>query len=84
MTIEKLHQLFLKYPQVSTDTRNIQPNCIFFALKGQNFNGNKFASEAIRNGATYSIVDEAKYVKGENILLVDDVLETLHKLARFH
>jgi UDP-N-acetylmuramoyl-tripeptide--D-alanyl-D-alanine ligase len=84
MTIEKLHQLFLKYPQVSTDTRNIQPNCIFFAFKGQNFNGNKFASEAIRNGATYSIVDEAKYVKGENILLVDDVLETLQKLARFH
>ncbi|WP_297706867.1 UDP-N-acetylmuramoyl-tripeptide--D-alanyl-D-alanine ligase [uncultured Eudoraea sp.] len=84
MTIEKLHHLFLKYPQVSTDTRNIQPNCIFFALKGQNFNGNKFASAAIRNGATYAIVDEAKYVKGENILLVDDVLETLQQLASYH
>jgi len=84
MTIEKLHHLFLKYPQVSTDTRNIQPNCIFFALKGQNFNGNKFASEAIRNGAAYAIVDEAKYVKGENILLVDDVLETLQQLASYH
>jgi len=84
MTIEKLHHLFLKYPQVSTDTRNIQPNCIFFALKGQNFNGNKFASEAIRNGAAYAIVDEAKYVKGENILLVDDVLKTLQELASYH
>ncbi len=84
MTIEKLHQLFLKYPQVSTDTRNIQLNCIFFALKGQNFNGNKFASEAIRNGAAIAIVDEAKYSKSENIVLVDDVLESLQQLANHH
>ncbi len=84
MTIEKLHQLFLKYPQVSTDTRNIQPNCIFFALKGQNFNGNKFASEAIRNGSAYAIVDEEKYVKGEAYVLVEDVLKTLQELASYH
>ena len=81
MTIEKLHQLFLKYPQVSTDTRNIQPNCIFFALKGQNFNGNKFASEAIRNGAAYAVIDEEKYIKGEAFVLVDDVLKSLQQLA---
>ncbi len=84
MTIEKLHQLFLKYPQVSTDTRNIQPNCIFFALKGQNFNGNKFASEAIRNGAAYAVVDEEKYVRGEAFVLVDDVLKSLQELANYH
>ncbi|MGB5358350.1 MAG: UDP-N-acetylmuramoyl-tripeptide--D-alanyl-D-alanine ligase [Eudoraea sp.] len=84
MTIEKLHQLFLKYPLVSTDTRNIQPNSIFFALKGNNFNGNKFASEAIRNGAAYAIVDEEKYVNGEAVVLVDDVLKSLQELANYH
>ncbi|WP_297693778.1 UDP-N-acetylmuramoyl-tripeptide--D-alanyl-D-alanine ligase [uncultured Eudoraea sp.] len=84
MTIEKLHQLFLKYPQVCTDTRNIQPNCIFFAFKGPNFNGNKFASEAIKNGAAYAIVDEEKYMTGEAFVLVEDVLKTLQQLANFH
>ncbi|MGB5388157.1 MAG: Mur ligase family protein, partial [Eudoraea sp.] len=84
MTIEKLHQLFLKYPLVSTDTRNIQPNSIFFALKGNNFNGNKFASEAIRNGAAYAVVDEEKYVRDEAFLLVDDVLKSLQELANYH
>ncbi|MGB5428139.1 Mur ligase domain-containing protein, partial [Eudoraea sp.] len=84
MTIEKLHQLFLKYPLVSTDTRNIQPKCIFFALKGENFNGNKFASEAIRNGAAYAVVDEEKYVRDEAFLLVDDVLKSLQELANYH
>jgi len=84
MTIEKLHQLFLEYPQACTDTRNIQLNSIFFALKGQNFNGNKFASEAIRNGAAYAIVDEEKYITGEAFVLVDDVLQTLQELANYH
>ena len=84
MTIEKLHQLFLKYPQVSTDTRNIQLNCIFFALKGPNFNGNKFASEAIKNGAAYAVIDEEKYLKGDAYVLVDDVLESLQELASYH
>ena len=84
MTIEKLHHLFLKHPQVSTDTRNIQPNCIFFALKGPNFNGNKFAAEAIREGAAYAIVDEEKYMGGEAFILVEDVLKSLQELANFH
>ncbi len=84
MTIEKLHRLFLKYPQVCTDTRKIQPYCIFFALKGENFNGNKFAAEAIRNGAAYAIVDEQKYIAGEAFVLVEDVLKTLQELANLH
>lgn len=84
MTIEKLHKLFLKYPQVCTDTRNIQPNCLFFAFKGPNFNGNKFAAEAIRKGAAYAIVDEEKYVAGKAFVLVDNVLQSLQELANFH
>ncbi|WP_297792758.1 UDP-N-acetylmuramoyl-tripeptide--D-alanyl-D-alanine ligase [uncultured Eudoraea sp.] len=84
MTIEQLHQLFLKHPQVSTDTRNIQSNSIFFALKGPNFNGNKFASEALRNGAAYAIADEIEYATGDQIILVEDALKALQELAAFH
>lgn len=84
MTIEQLHQLFLKHPQVSTDTRNIQSNSIFFALKGPNFNGNKFASEALRNGAAYAITDEIEYSTGDQIILVEDALKALQELATFH
>lgn len=84
MTIEKLHKLFLKHPQVSTDTRSIEPDCIFFALRGQNFNGNKFASEAVRNGAVYAIVDEEKYAKDDAFILVDNVLKSLQDLASYH
>ena len=57
---------------------------MFFALKGDNFNGNSFAEEALKLGANYAIVDEAAYQTKDNIILVDDVLETLQKLANYH
>ena len=60
MIIEKLHQVFLKFPIVCTDTRKIEDNCLFFGLKGDNFNGNAYASEALKKGAAYAIVDEKK------------------------
>lgn len=84
MTIAALHKLFLQYPQACTDTRNIDGPCIFFALKGENFNGNKFANEALRKGAAYVIVDDPKYAVNDQTILVTDVLETLQKLALFH
>ncbi|MEM7485848.1 MAG: UDP-N-acetylmuramoyl-tripeptide--D-alanyl-D-alanine ligase [Bacteroidota bacterium] len=84
MTLEQLHSLFLDHPNVCTDTREITENCLFFALKGPNFNGNTFAAEAIKNGAAYAIIDEADYQTSERCLLFDDVLETLQKLATFH
>ncbi|MBS9461674.1 UDP-N-acetylmuramoyl-tripeptide--D-alanyl-D-alanine ligase [Flagellimonas sp. 389] len=84
MTLEQLHSLFLDYPNVCTDTRKITKNCLFFALKGPNFNGNTFATEAIKNGASYTIIDEADYQTSERCLLFDDALETLQKLATFH
>lgn len=84
MKIEEIHSLFLKYPLVSTDTRNIIPDSIFFALKGANFNGNNFAAEAIEKGASYSIVDETPSTKNEKIILVEDVLKCLQDLATFH
>lgn len=84
MIISKLHQLFLEFPTVCTDTRKIVDNAIFFALKGDNFNGNKYAAEAIEKGASYVVIDEKEYLLSDKCILVDDVLITLQKLAAFH
>ena len=84
MKIEDIYQLYTKHFLVDTDTRTIRKNTIFFALKGDNFNGNAFAAEALKQGASYAIVDEEKYNNHSNIILVDDVLETLQELAKHH
>ena len=79
-----LNQLFKKHPKISTDTRNIIPGSLFFALKGTNFNANQFAEEAINAGAAFSIIDEEVYKKDERYILVDDVLTALQDLAKHH
>ncbi|WP_075342109.1 UDP-N-acetylmuramoyl-tripeptide--D-alanyl-D-alanine ligase [Tenacibaculum agarivorans] len=84
MKLEDIYELYTKHYLVDTDTRNIRKNTIFFALKGGNFNGNAFAEEALNKGALYSVVDEKEYQTKPNIILVDNVLETLQKLANFH
>ena len=84
MTIEILHEHFLQCQSVCTDTRKISKNCMFFALKGGNFNGNKFAKDAIKNGAAFAIIDEADYRISDQYLLVEDVLSALQDLALFH
>ena len=84
MAIEELHSLFLEHQNISTDTRKISENCIFFALKGENFNGNKFAEEAIKSGASYAIIDEDEFDHSEKTILVKNVLETLQDLATYH
>ena len=81
MTLEQLHLLFLEHPVICTDTRKITENCLFFALKGPNFNGNAFASEALDKGASYAIIDEAGHNTSDKIILVEDVLTSLQKLA---
>ncbi|WP_421946303.1 UDP-N-acetylmuramoyl-tripeptide--D-alanyl-D-alanine ligase [Pedobacter sp.] len=83
LTTEKLYNYFLENPSISTDTRSITKGSIFFALKGDNFNANEFAQQAVDNGASYAIVDEAKYAN-ERCLLVEDVLSALQDLARHH
>jgi len=84
MNIKELHQLFLESSGVATDTRHIKPNQIFFALKGDNFNGNEFAFQALKDGSVYAIIDEKKYSQNQQYLVVNNVLETLQELARFH
>lgn len=84
MTTEQLYQVYLKHPIVCTDTRKITESCLFFALKGDHFNGNKFASQAIENGAAYAVIDEAEYAINDRFILVDNVLESLQDLARLH
>ncbi|MDX1278997.1 Mur ligase family protein, partial [Oceanihabitans sediminis] len=84
MKIEQLHQLYLQCNKVSTDTRKIENNSLFFALKGENFNGNTFAKQAIENGAKYVVIDEEAYAIEGKTLLVDNVLKTLQKLASYH
>ena len=84
MSKSYIYSLFEKYQVVVTDTRKIVPNSIFFALKGANFNGNKFAEAAIQKGCKYAIVDEKEYVSSEACVLVDDVLTCLQDLAREH
>lgn len=83
-TTEQIYQLYLQHPVVSTDTRKITPGCIFFALKGDKFDANTFAQQAIAEGAAYAVIDNAEYQKGEKFLLVDDVLGTLQDVARHH
>src|SRR5690606_15543548 len=84
MTIPELHQLFLTYPNPCTDTRIITPNCLFFALKGENFDGNTYAAKALDQGAAYAIVDIPSVAGQEGTILVQDVLTTLQDLAKYH
>lgn len=84
MKIEQLHQLFLSYPTVTTDSRQITPGSLFFALKGPNFDGNQYAADALTKGAAYCIVDDRSLPKNEQFIIVEDVLEALQQLAAFH
>lgn len=84
MSIPELYDIYLRYPSVQTDSRKVKTGDIFFALKGDNFNGNTFAAQAIADGAAYAVVDEAAYVAGPEYILTDDVLHTLQQLAAYH
>ncbi len=84
MSITALYKLFLDHPTVCTDTRKIEQGCLFFALKGANFDGNKFARKAIEQGAAYAVIDDVAMTSHEQIILVADVLSTLQALATHH
>ncbi len=83
--IEKIYNLFVQHPKVSTDTRRIEPGSLFFALKGANFDGNRFALGALASGAAYAVVDDESLRDADpRIICVDDALRTLQLLATHH
>ncbi|MFN8291823.1 MAG: UDP-N-acetylmuramoyl-tripeptide--D-alanyl-D-alanine ligase [Chitinophagaceae bacterium] len=84
MQIDALYHIFRQYPSVQTDTRKLKPGDLFFALKGDHFNGNTFASRAIEAGASYAVIDDPIFAIGDKTLLVEDVLTTLQQLAKYH
>lgn len=84
MDIQHLYKIYLQYPNVETDTRKIEKDSLFFALKGPNFNGNDFAQKALDAGAAYAIVDEPQHNDNEHFILVENVLDALHALAKVH
>ena len=79
-----LYDRYLQNPKICTDTRKITTGSLFFALKGPHFNGNEFAKEALKKGASYAIVDDELYAIDDTYILVKDALTTLQELARFH
>lgn len=82
--MHKLFQLFYKTSGVFTDSRNVQQNGMFIALKGNNFNGNLYAEETIKAGAKYAIVDDPTYADNKSVYYVEDTLLFLQKLANYH
>lgn len=83
-SIKEIYQLYLDCTGACTDTRSIEENSVFFALKGPNFNANTLAYKALEDGASYAIVDEEKYVLDDRYILVKDALESLQQLAKHH
>jgi UDP-N-acetylmuramoyl-tripeptide--D-alanyl-D-alanine ligase len=84
MEIEQLYKYYLESRSVSTDTRKILPGSVFFALKGDRFNANEFAAQALEKGASYAVIDEERYATSNKCIIVSDVLDTLQKLAAHH
>lgn len=83
-SISDLYQLYLRHPQITTDSRHCPKGSLFFALKGTTFDGNQFAEKALSVGSDYAVIDNPDYYKGERTLLVENVLATLQQLAQRH
>lgn len=84
MSIIDLYDLFIHNPQITTDSRNCPKGSIFFALKGDKFDGNQYAGKALASGCVYAVIDNPYYYIGERTILVDNVLKTLQQLAHHH
>lgn len=84
VTIEEIYTTFLQHPTIVTDSRQVKPGDLFFALKGERFDGNQFAQQALSQGAAYAVVDDATVANSERFLLVEDTLLALQELARLH
>lgn len=93
MDIKELYAIYKEHPVITTDSRDVPEGSIFFALKGESFDGNKYAVQALEKGASYAVIDDAEVfnsaevdetVSGKSLILVEDVLQTFKDLAREH
>lgn len=86
MKTEELYKLFQQHPTITTDSRDVPEGSMFFALKGESFNGNAYAKSALEKGAAYAVIDEKEYLEDSNdrLILVEDVLTSLQQLAHHH
>lgn len=84
METASLHKIFLHSTGLCTDTRVVKKDNLFFALKGDNFNANQFAAEALEKGASYAVIDDPTYALDGRYILVEDSLQSLQDLAKFH
>ena len=84
MTLSELYSIFKNNNTICTDSRKITNNSLFFALTGENYNGNQFALDALNKGCSYAIIDDESYHNHDNTILVDNVLKTLQELAKEH
>jgi UDP-N-acetylmuramoyl-tripeptide--D-alanyl-D-alanine ligase len=84
ITLEQLYTIYLKHPVICTDTRTISAGCLFFALKGDNFDANTFAIKALEQGAAFAVIDRKDLATSNQCILVADVLTTLQQLAKHH
>ena len=93
MEIKELYEIYKAHPVVTTDSRNCPEGSIFFALKGETFDGNKFAMQALEKGCAYAVVDDLEQctmhnaqctIKQSQLIVVKNVLDTLQQLARYH
>lgn len=84
MKIQDIYKLFLEAGSICTDSREVLPESFFFALKGENFNGNEYASDALTRGCSFAVIDERQYLKDNRTILVEDSLTTLQALAEYH
>jgi UDP-N-acetylmuramoyl-tripeptide--D-alanyl-D-alanine ligase len=84
MELDSIYQKFKQCSSISTDTRKLSKDCMYFALEGENFDGNKFVKNALDGGAKYCVVDDHTAVLNPNCILVNDVLKTLQNLATYH
>lgn len=84
MDIKEIYALFQQHSTICTDSRKISNGAMFISLKGENFNGNKYALKAIQDGCSYAIIDEKEYDTHQNTILVNNALKTLQDLATYH
>ncbi|MCC8143205.1 MAG: UDP-N-acetylmuramoyl-tripeptide--D-alanyl-D-alanine ligase [Tannerellaceae bacterium] len=84
MNTSELYELFIHHPLITTDSRHCSKGSVFFALKGERFDGNQYAQQALAKGSIYAVIDNPDYYIGERTILVEDTLKTLQELAVKH